>query len=69
MTRNLLHLYSNHILTTKKTIFYVADSTTFLKERLCKLGGGIIVIKIKTRTTLLMKPVVVASETYAPATL
>ena len=41
-------------------VFYIADSTSVLKDRLCKLGGGIIIIKIKTLTTFDEKPVVVA---------
>ena len=48
------------MLTTKKMIFYIADSTSVLKNPLCKLGGGIIVIKIKTLMTLDEKPIVVA---------
>jgi len=39
------------ISTTKKIVFYVTDFTTVLKDRLSKLGGGIIVIKRKTTTT------------------
>ena len=44
----------------KKMVFYIADSTSVLKDRLCKLGGGIIIIKIKTLATFNEKPVVVA---------
>ncbi|KAL5147508.1 G-type lectin S-receptor-like serine/threonine-protein kinase [Glycine soja] len=48
--------------TTKKTVFYIDDSTSGLKERLCKLGGGMIVIKIKTMTRFDEKPIVILQQ-------